>query len=105
MSAVVQIEPATVEAQQLWERALELAAEFGADEPWALVESDRQDLLRLLSFVEDPRALAEGLKATEKRWLREVDELLGFESDDSLSELFSPEELTAAAGAYRLLLG
>lgn len=37
MSAIVQIEPATAEARRLWQRALELAAEFGPDEPWALI--------------------------------------------------------------------
>lgn len=67
-------------------------------------ESDRQDLIRLLTFVEDPRALGRELKGTEKKWLRKIDALLEFESDGSLSELFGPEELAAAAGAYRLLL-
>lgn len=37
MSVIVQVEPATAEARQLWERTLELATEFGTDEPWALV--------------------------------------------------------------------
>jgi hypothetical protein len=42
--------------------------------------SDREDLIRLLSYVEDPRRLAgeEQLKSSEKRWLRDVEELLDF---------------------------
>jgi hypothetical protein len=67
-------------------------------------ESDRQDLIRLLSFVGDPRALGGELRKTEKKWLSRIDGPLGFESDGSLSELFGSEELAAAAGAYRLLL-
>lgn len=68
-------------------------------------ESDRQDLIRLLTFVEDPRALAGELKKSERKWLRKIDPLLGFESAGSLNELFEPEELAAAVSAYRLLLG
>jgi hypothetical protein len=33
-------------------------------------EAQRDDLLRLLSLVEDPRAMAEDLKRTERGWLR-----------------------------------
>jgi hypothetical protein len=67
------------------------------------LESDRQDLMRLLSFVEDPRALAEGLKGNEKRWLQEVGTLLAFD-DGALDVLFSITELSAAEQAYRLLV-
>jgi hypothetical protein len=66
-------------------------------------ESDRQDLIRLLSFVEDPRALAGELKGNEKKWLQEVEALLAFD-DGVLSDLFSVAELSAAEQAYRLLL-
>lgn len=67
-------------------------------------QSDRQDLIRLLSFVDDPRALGRDLRRTEKRWLRDVDSLLDF-GDDALGELFGPDELAAATAAYRLILG
>jgi hypothetical protein len=66
--------------------------------------SDREDLIRLLSYVEDPRALAsdEVLKASEKRWLRDVEGLLGF-SDAGVEALFSAAVLERAQQAFRLL--
>ena len=67
-------------------------------------QSDRQDLLRLLSYVDDPRALAreEQLKPTEKKWLREVEHHLDFE-DPQLGELFAPDFLERAEQVFRLL--
>ncbi|HET9593309.1 MAG TPA: hypothetical protein VFP17_10370 [Solirubrobacterales bacterium] len=66
-------------------------------------DSDRQDLIRLLSYVEDPRALArdEQLRATEKKWLLKV-ELRLFEDND-LGALFPPPVLERAQQAFRLL--
>lgn len=52
-------------------------------------QSDRQDLIRLLGFVDDPRALGDNLKGSEKRWLRDVDSLLDF-GDDALGEALRP---------------
>ena len=66
-------------------------------------ESDRQDLIRLLGFVEDPRTVAEEFRGNEKKWLREIGALLAFD-DDALSDLFSVTELSAAEQAYRLLV-
>jgi len=67
-------------------------------------DSDRQDLIRLLSYVEDPRALAhdEQLKATEKKWLRKVERALAFE-DPALAALLSPVVLERARQAFALL--
>lgn len=67
--------------------------------------SDRQDLIRLLSLVEDPRALAvsERIKKTEKRWLRDVQGPLDFE-DAALTDLFPPAAIANAEQAYRLLI-
>lgn len=67
-------------------------------------DSDRQDLIRLLSYIEDPRALAreEHLKATEKKWLRKVERLLNFD-DAALAALFPPVVLERAEQAFRLL--
>jgi hypothetical protein len=68
--------------------------------------SDREDLIRLLSYVADPRALAkdEELKSSEKRWLRDVEGLLGF-SDADLGALFPAAALERAQQAFRLLCG
>jgi hypothetical protein len=68
--------------------------------------SDRQDLIRLLSYVEDPRALAkdEGLKSSERKWLRSVERALNFEDPD-LAGVFSPPTLERSRQAFRLLGG
>jgi len=66
--------------------------------------SDREDLIRLLSYVEDPRALAskEKLKSSEKRWLRDVEGLLGF-GEAGVGPLFPAAVLERAQQAFRLL--
>lgn len=68
-------------------------------------ESDRQDVILLLSLVEDPRALAtEGaLRRTERKWLRDVEKKLDF-SSPVVRSLFPPETLDRAESAYRLLI-
>lgn len=66
-------------------------------------ESDRQDLIRLLGFIEDPRALARELKGSERKWLRNVEKLLAWR-DGGLADIFIGEDLAAAEGAYRLLI-
>jgi hypothetical protein len=68
-------------------------------------DSDRQDVIRLLSLVEDPRALAvrEGLKKTEKRWLRNIQALLDF-GDAAVTAVLRPAEVARAIQAYRLLI-
>jgi len=65
-------------------------------------ESDCQDLVRLLSFAGDPRALAEEVSSKEKKWLRDVEPLLELE-DPALIGAFSPNEVVAAAQSLRLL--
>jgi len=66
--------------------------------------SDRQDLIRLLSYVEDPRALAddEQLRTSERKWLRNVDEALSF-GDPALAAAFPFDTLVRAQQAFRLL--
>jgi hypothetical protein len=68
-------------------------------------ESDRQDLIALLSFVDDPRDLAatDGLKASEKKWLADVAKALNFD-DPSLGELFGQEQLVEARQAFEIFL-
>ena len=66
--------------------------------------SDRQDLVRLLGYVDDPRGLAdeEKLKSSEKRWLRDADTAIDFD-DAALSVLFPEEALVRARQTVRLL--
>lgn len=66
--------------------------------------SDREDLIRLLSYVEDPRELAgiEQLKSSEKRWLQDIEELLNFD-DAGVAALFPAAVLERARQAFRLL--
>jgi hypothetical protein len=41
-------------------------------------ESDRQDLIRLLTYVDDPRTLAADMRRKEPGWLRDAEPALGF---------------------------
>jgi hypothetical protein len=68
-------------------------------------DSDRQDLIRLLSFVHDPRALAdeERLRTTERRWLRDIEPLMAFD-DAALTNVFPAGDVGRAGQAYRLLI-
>ncbi|HEX9967661.1 MAG TPA: hypothetical protein VGB06_06925 [Solirubrobacterales bacterium] len=67
-------------------------------------QSDRQDLIRLLSYVDDPRALAreDQLKSSERRWLRNVERALDFD-DPALAAAFPSDTLGRARQAFRLL--
>jgi hypothetical protein len=69
-------------------------------------QSDRQDLIRLLSYVEDPRALAheERLRSSERKWLRNVEAALSFD-DSALATVFSVAALQRAEQAFLLLSG
>jgi hypothetical protein len=69
-------------------------------------DSDRQDLVLLLSLIDDPRALAtEGkLKRSERKWLRTIEGKIGF-SEPPIPGLFPPEALARATQALRLLIG
>lgn len=85
--------------------AILIKARVVATERREKFDSDRQDLVLLLSLVEDPRALAaEGeLKKTERKWLRKIEETIGF-SKPPLPDLFPPETLARAEQAFRLLI-
>jgi hypothetical protein len=66
-------------------------------------ESDRQDLVRLLTYVEDPRGLAADMSRKEPGWLRDAQAAIDFE-DPVLSAQFPGESLDRARQALRLLV-
>jgi hypothetical protein len=63
---------------------------------------DREDLIRLLLCVEDPRAIAAEMQKSERRWLREAGKHLRLEDD--LPAIFPGDQLARARVTYRLLL-
>lgn len=65
--------------------------------------SDRQDLIRLLTYIDDPRGLSTDLKRSERKWLRETEVAVDFD-DASLTVLFATEALVRARQALRLLV-
>lgn len=65
-------------------------------------ESDRQDLVRLLTYVDDPRALRAEMTRSEPGWLRDAEAAIDFEVS-SLSAQFDGERLDRARQALRLL--
>ena len=64
----------------------------------------REDLIRLLTFVHDPRAMAEAgaLTKAERRWLRTTESELAFD-DAALLELFPVTQVERARLAFALL--
>ena len=62
-------------------------------------QTQREDLLRLLAFVDDPRSLARELRPTERKWLRTAKERLDVDGQTGLD----PDTRSRAAFAYELL--
>lgn len=67
-------------------------------------DQDRDDLVVLLACIEDPIALREDLKRTERGWLRAADAALALDGPD-LPSRFATDQLDRARAAYRLLAG
>lgn len=65
--------------------------------------SDRQDLIRLFGYVDDPRALAADLTSAERRWSRDAEDTIAF-ADPALAELFPQATILRARQAFRLLI-
>jgi hypothetical protein len=63
-------------------------------------EAQREDLLRLLSLVDDPRAMAAQVSRTERRWLRRAESRLRLDDPANLPTA----EMRRARQALRLLL-
>lgn len=63
-------------------------------------EAQREDLLRLLSLVEDPRAIAAELKSSERRWLRQTADRLDLDGLTLLDDV----AVRNARLAYRILV-
>jgi hypothetical protein len=66
-------------------------------------DTQRADLVLLLSLIEDPRATAEQLKGRERSWLRKCEVQLGLE-DPVLMAPFPRPRVRRAQLAYRLLI-
>lgn len=63
-------------------------------------DSQREDLLRLLSLLEDPREVSEQLTRNERKWLRKAGERLEIDAPSNLN----PDAARRAALAYELLI-
>ena len=63
-------------------------------------DAQREDLLLLLSLVEDPRALASQMRTSERGWLRDVETRLRFDEPAAVS----PATARRAEQTYRLLV-
>lgn len=68
-------------------------------------DAHRQDLIRLLTFVEDPRQLAEddGLTKTERKWLRQAEKILAFDDPD-LPRMFTADQIQRASQSFEILV-
>jgi hypothetical protein len=65
-------------------------------------DQDRDDLVVLLACIEDPIALREDLKRTERGWLRSAGDALALDGPD-LPSRFATDQLDRARAAFALL--
>jgi hypothetical protein len=63
-------------------------------------ESQREELLRLLALIEDPREMGADVRKSERRWLRDAQQRLDFSSPSLLHR----DTQTRAELAFRLLI-
>ncbi len=64
-------------------------------------DAQREDLVRLLTFVEDPRAMAADLRGSERKWLRTAEQRLDLYAVSGLEG----DEMRRARLTFRLLVG
>jgi hypothetical protein len=64
-------------------------------------DTQREDVLRLLALIDDPRQTSAELRKAERRWLRAAEQRLNLDGPSTLD----PETTRRAALAYRLLIG
>jgi hypothetical protein len=62
--------------------------------------TQREDLLRLLSMIEDPRAIWAELRKSERQWLRAAEDRLNL----AAPSLLGPDDMLRAQFAHRLLV-
>jgi hypothetical protein len=62
-------------------------------------DSQREDVLRLLSLVPDPRALGDQIKTSERRWLTKAEQRLNIDAPSLLDR----NAARTAGLTYRLL--
>lgn len=63
--------------------------------------TQREDLLRLLALIDDPRTLASDLRGSERQWLNMIEQRL----DLSRPSMLDAVTMRRAQLAYRLLAG
>lgn len=63
-------------------------------------DTQREDLLRLLALVDDPRSMAPDMRKSERRWLHDAEDRLGLSGRSDLDA----ESMRRATLAYRLLV-
>lgn len=63
-------------------------------------DTQREDLLRLLALIDDPRETAAELRKTERTWLRNAEQRLNLDGPSGLDA----ETVRRAALAYQLLI-
>jgi hypothetical protein len=63
-------------------------------------DTQREDLLRLLALIDDPRQTSAELRTTERRWLRTAEQRLRLDDPSALDA----EATRRAMLAYRLLI-
>ena len=63
-------------------------------------DAQREDLLRLLSYLDDPRATAADVRRSERKWLRDAEKRLAFDQPAAVDG----QTVRRASQAYRLLL-
>jgi hypothetical protein len=62
-------------------------------------EAQREDLLRLLALVDDPRVMSADIKTSERKWLGDAEDRLNFQAPTRLDE----STVRTARLTYRIL--
>ena len=63
-------------------------------------DSQRDDILRLLAWIEDPRGMADELRRSERKWLRAAEEALDLAGFTAIDDAI----VRRAGLAFRLLV-
>ncbi|WP_249021572.1 hypothetical protein [Conexibacter sp. S30A1] len=66
-------------------------------------DAQRQDLVALLSYVDDPLEMRDQMRKTETTWLRRIEKPLNL-GDPLLGRIYAADDIRRAQATYRLLV-